>query len=131
MATRKAVPREKRLGDEIAKAVATLLVTEAGDERLQRVNVTGAWVSPDLALAKIYWNALVPGDETPAARRKLERALRDAHGFLRSRLATTLAARRSPELVFVYDESVDTGRRMEEVLRTLEIPAPSRDDEAE
>jgi ribosome-binding factor A len=125
MATRKAVPREKRLSDELARIVATLLVTEAGDERLQRVNVTGAWVSPDLAIAKVYWNALVPGDEAPAARRRLERALRDAQGFLRSGIATRLAARRSPELVFVYDESVERGRRMEEVIDALEIPAPA------
>jgi ribosome-binding factor A len=128
MATKKAVPREKRLSDEVARIVATLLVTEAQDERLQRVNVTGAWVSPDLAIAKIYWNALVPGDEDPASRRRIERALRDAQGFLRSGIASRLAARRSPELVFLYDESVERGRRIEDVIGGLVIP--DEDEEA-
>ena len=86
------------------------------DPRLAGVTITAVKMTGDLQLASVYFR-LYGGDEKAelAAKAGLERA----SGFLRRRVAESVEMRRVPNLRFFFDESVERGSRIEELLSKL------------
>ena len=97
-------------------------ITEASDDRLRSVSFTSVAVSSCLQFARVYWIPLAVAEVDERERKRLHRALARASGFFRARLASKLHVRLIPELRFIYDESVESGRRIEAVLAGLDIP---------
>lgn len=95
--------RAERLGDQILREVATMLVEEAKDPRLQLVTLSGVRMNTDLRIAELYYT--VSGDEQH--RREVREGLERAKGFLRSNLSHRLKLRFVPELRFVFDEFLE------------------------
>ena len=94
----------------LSEAVGGLL-----DPRIGFVTVTGVEASPDLRHARVFVSVL--GNE-----RKRERTLKgltSAHGVLQARLAEQLRLKRTPQLLFEYDPSVDRGVRMSQLIDEL------------
>jgi ribosome-binding factor A len=85
------------------------------DPRVGFVTVTGVKTSPDLRHARVYVSVL--GDETERAA-SLE-GLQAAHGFLQGRISHSLRLKHTPALVFDYDESVDRGMRISELIEEI------------
>jgi ribosome-binding factor A len=83
------------------------------DPRVGFVTVTAVKTSSDLRHARVYVSVL--GDEH--ARAESIEGLRSAHGFLQSRVASELTLKRTPELTFEYDDTVDNAARINELLR--------------
>ncbi len=83
------------------------------DPRVGFVTVTAVKTSSDLRHARVYVSVL--GDDH--ARAESVEGLRSAHGFLQSRVASELTLRRTPELTFEYDDTVDNAARINELLR--------------
>jgi ribosome-binding factor A len=81
------------------------------------VTVTAVKTSPDLRHARVYVSVL--GDEQ--ARAETLDGLSSAHGFLQGRVAAQLSLKHTPTLTFEYDESIDRGMRITQLLD--EIPA--------
>ncbi|MDX1594086.1 MAG: 30S ribosome-binding factor RbfA [Gammaproteobacteria bacterium] len=101
--------RSRRVGEEIRRTLAQLVHDEVKDPGVGMVTLTAVRMSPDLAHARVYFTALADDDE---ARTSSEKALRRAAGFLRRELGRRIKLRNTPELQFVYDRSVDEGRRL-------------------
>lgn len=80
--------------------------------------ITGVLVSGDLQVARICVRS-VEGNESQEARRELLRGFSSAEGFVRRALASRLSLRRVPSLRFEWDDSVDHGRRIEELLAEI------------
>jgi ribosome-binding factor A len=80
------------------------------------VTITGVVMSPDLRQAKVYFSRL--GDE--AERAESLRGLQAAAGFMRRELGQRLALKFAPEIRFFYDESLDTGERIDRLLKGIE-----------
>jgi ribosome-binding factor A len=76
------------------------------------VTVTGVKTSPDLRQARVYVSVL--GDDAERAA-SLE-GLQAAHGYLQARVSQSLRLKHTPALTFDYDESVDRGMRISELL---------------
>ena len=108
--------RKERLGNQVREIVAQCLLFEAKDPRLQSVSITDVELSGDLRHAKVYFY-VHQGDEKE--RTDLKRALDRASGFLRSRLGQEIRSRHTPELVFYYDDSIERGAEMDEILRKV------------
>lgn len=86
------------------------------------ITITHVKVSPDLQVARVYYTTL--GDE--AARKATAKALHRAGPFLRRQIGTRVRLRRVPELQFTFDESVERGERIEQLLRDIaEGPRPA------
>jgi ribosome-binding factor A len=100
-----------RVTAEIQNKLAHLLQTEVQDPRIAFVTVTAVKVSKDLSVAKIY--VLAREDED---RQEILKRLNHAAGFLRTRLAKTTTLRKTPELRFFYDDIVEAGLRITDVL---------------
>jgi ribosome-binding factor A len=85
------------------------------DPRIGFVTVTRVETSPDLRQARVFVSVL--GSE-----RKRERTLEglaSAHGVLQSRIADELRMKRTPQLTFEYDPSVEYGVRMSKLIDEL------------
>ena len=99
----------------------SLLVRKLKDPRIGFVTITGVKVTNDLRHAKVYVGVM--GDEAGGAdeivRTRTMEGLHSAAGFIRRELGRVLTLRRIPEIVFLYDESVERGARMEALLRDL------------
>jgi ribosome-binding factor A len=85
------------------------------------VTVTGVETSPDLRHAVVYVSVL----GSARKRRNTLVGLEAAHGVLQSRLGRELRMKRTPQLTFEYDPSVERGVRMSRLIDEL---APEDDD---
>jgi ribosome-binding factor A len=101
--------------NEAVREVISEAVGELQDPRIGFVTVTGVETSPDLRHARVYVSVL--GSETKQ-RRTLE-GLSAAHGVLQARLAQELRMKRTPQLAFEYDPTVERGVRMTQLIDEL------------
>jgi ribosome-binding factor A len=104
------------------REVLSEAVGELKDPRIGFVTVTGVETSPDLRQARVFVSVL--GNE-----RKREQSidgLQAAHGLLQGRIARELRMKRTPQLTFEYDPSVERGVRMTQLIDEL---APDTDPE--
>ena len=101
--------------DEAVKEVLSEGIGELKDPRIGFVTVTGVRTAPDLRQARVFVSVL--GSE-----RKREQSLAGlaaAHGVLQARLARELRLKRTPQLAFEYDPSVERGVRMSQLIDEL------------
>jgi ribosome-binding factor A len=105
--------RSDRIGDLLVELISELLSREVRDPRLRRVTITGAKVTRDLKLARVFFNVLGGADD----RELVLSGLRSASGFIRSRVGQQLKLKFVPVLEFVYDEAEDQAQRITELLR--------------
>ncbi|MCC7041877.1 MAG: 30S ribosome-binding factor RbfA [Burkholderiales bacterium] len=104
--------RAQRVGDEIQKELADLLRNEVKDPRVGRVTVTRVDVSADLAHATVHFTDLAGGEHGAEATHALQRTA----GFLRSQLAHRLGLYSVPQLHFAYDDSIEAGMRLSQLI---------------
>jgi ribosome-binding factor A len=107
--------RSDRVGDLLVELIAELLGKEIRDPRLGAVTITAAKVTKDLRHARIYFN-LLGGREDKS---EVRAGLQSATGFIRSKLGKQLNLRFVPTLEFVYDETADEARRIEDLLKQV------------
>jgi ribosome-binding factor A len=101
--------------DEAVRQVLSEAVGELKDPRLGFVTVTGVQTSPDLRSARVYVSVL--GSER--TRDSSIAALSSAHGVLQARIARELRLKRTPQLSFEYDPTVERGVRMSHLIDEL------------
>jgi len=101
--------RTDRVGQQIQKEIAVILMREIKDPRLSMTTVSAVEVTRDLAYAKIFVTFFNDNQEEIDA--SLE-VLAEAEGYIRSLLGKRLRARIMPHLRFVYDSSMSEGVRM-------------------
>lgn len=115
--------RPARIGEEIREELSLLLQREVKDPGVGFVTLTFVKMSADLQVARIYYTVL--GDDK--AKRESTKALERATPYLRRQVSQRLRLRRSPEMFFQYDESVERGERIESLIQEIhaaERPAP-------
>jgi ribosome-binding factor A len=104
--------RIRRVNEAMRAVLSDAIATDIKDPRVGFVTVTGVKTSPDLRHARIYVSVL--GDD--AAREGSLEGLRSARGFLQHRLASELTLKHTPALTFEYDDTVDRGMRISQIL---------------
>ncbi len=117
--------RPDRVGEQIRSELATLLTREVHDPGIGFVTLTRVHISPDLQQARVMFTVL--GDEK--SRTASQRALERAAPFLRRQIGQRLRLKRTPELRFVYDDSIAGQDRIEQLLSELHQTTPPPDDE--
>jgi ribosome-binding factor A len=105
-------PRARRVGDELQRELAQLLRDEVKDPRVAPVTITAVEVSADLSHAKVFVTHLAGRDEAAGA----VAALQHTAGFLRSALSHRLNLYSVPQLHFAYDDSIESGMRMSQLI---------------
>ena len=105
----------KRINHAIQEELMNILFKEAKDELLKSVPITDCEVSSDVGYCKVYVTVLNEEDKTTTLK-----ALNDAKSFLRGELSKRIDIRHTPELTFIYDDSIAYGSRIDKVLEELE-----------
>ena len=104
--------RAQRVGEQIQRELAELLRDHVKDPRVGRVTVTAVEVSPDLSHAKVFVTHLAGAEHADEAVTALQRTA----GFLRTELAHRMQLYSVPQLHFVYDDSIESGMRMSQLI---------------
>ncbi len=104
--------RSQRLGTEVLRTLSQLLRFETKDPRLQNVSLTGVDLSRDLSVARVFFNMMDPA----AAVEPVAEGLKNASGFLRSKLGQELKVRHVPELRFIHDDSAEESARISKLI---------------
>ncbi len=104
--------RMRRVDEAVRAVLGDAIAKDLQDPRVGFVTVTAVKTSPDLRHARVYVSIL--GDERTRADSLA--GLRSATGFLQSHVAAELKLKHTPALTFQYDESVDRGMRITQLL---------------
>jgi len=102
----------RRVNEAVREVLSVAITTNLKDPRIGFVTVTSVDTSPDLRHAHVYVSVL--GDEQTRADSLA--GLQSSHGYLQSRVAGELRLKRTPQLDFRYDESVERGQRIQRLL---------------
>ncbi len=102
----------ERVSSDMQRELCNILLLEAKDEDFKNVTITDVDVTNDLGFAKIYFTTL-------DNREKVEKDLNNAAGFFRSELSQRLDIRHTPELRFIFDESIENGQKIEKIIEEL------------
>src|SRR5918997_809769 len=113
--------RMRRVNAAVREVLAEA-VGELRDPRIGFVTVTDVKTSRDLRHARVFVSVL--GSETK--REKTLAGLEAAHGVLQARIAQELRLKRTPQLAFEYDPSVERGVRMSHLIDEL-APGPEEE----
>ncbi len=104
----------ERLNHAIQEEISMILMKEIKDEAIKFVTITGVDTTSDLSFAKVYY--------TVFDREKLKEtkeALDKASSFIRTKLASRIEIRHTPELIFVYDKSIAYGEHIENIIKEI------------
>jgi ribosome-binding factor A len=104
--------RMRRVNEAVREVLSGHITEDLKDPRVGFVTVTGVETSPDLRHARVYVSVLGSDAEKAQA---LE-GLRSSAGFLQAKVGEELRMKRTPTLEFRYDESIDRGMRISELL---------------
>src|SRR6266536_2798576 len=106
--------RMRRVNESVREVLAEA-IGELKDPRIGFVTVTGVKTSADLRQATVFVSVL--GSERKRARSLA--GLEAAHGVLQGHIASELRLKRTPQLTFQYDPSVEEGVRMSKLIDEL------------
>ena len=109
------MPDRMRRVNESVRQVLSETVGQLKDPRIGFVTVTGVETSPDLRQARVFVSVL--GSERK--RTQTIEGLQAAHSVLQARIARELRLKRTPQLSFEYDPSVERGVRMTKLIDEL------------
>lgn len=103
--------RQDRVKEQIMRELAELVRTGLKDPRAGFITINEVEITRDYSHATIYYTVL--DDQT---RTITEEALEHAKGYLRSELAKRITLYRTPELHFIYDESLEHGMNISQLI---------------
>lgn len=111
----KSFPRADRVAAQIHKVLSEVLAKKIKDPRLETAVVTGVKMSRDIKTAIIYYT--VSGDEK--AKASAAKGFQEARGYIKRTLAGRLGLRYMPEIKFFYDESIEYGAHIDNLIRSI------------
>ena len=104
----------ERIADALIEQISYIIKTEVKNKDINFVTITDAKVTSDLSQAKIYFTVLDDSKKDITLK-----ALKSASGFIRHELRDRIEIRQIPELIFVYDESILYGQKIEEKIKEI------------
>ena len=102
-----------RLNTAFVEKISEIIHDDVKDNNVKMVTITDARVTNDLSFAKIYFTTM---DDD---RKKVLKALNKASTYIRTMLCEKLDIRKMPEITFIYDESIEYGKKIEDIIERI------------
>ena len=102
-----------RINHSLAEEISYVVNREVKNQDIKFVTITGAKTASDLSVAKIYFTTL---DE--AKKESTLKALKQASGFIRTKLFDRMDLRYMPKLEFIYDDSIEYANNIEKIIES-------------
>ena len=99
---------------KISSDIARVISESLFEEILKSITITGCKVARDLSYAKVYFTSLRDMD-----RKSLVKEVNEASSFIRGEVANRLDLRHTPILEFVYDESIEYAKNIEDIIKEI------------
>jgi ribosome-binding factor A len=107
--------RADKVGDLIRKEISEILVSDLKDPRIGFVTITKVAVSDDLRVARVYYSVFGGDDQKEESYQGLE----SAKGYIKRELGRRVRLKYIPEISFLFDDSLEYGEHIEELLRRV------------
>ena len=107
--------KKDKIANIIQKEVSNIIQFELKDPKIGFITITDVVVSGDLSQAKIYVSFLGQDARKEAGMKALERS----KGFIRTQLAQRLTIRKTPQLLFFHDSSLEQGYKIERIISDI------------
>ncbi len=104
----------ERINHSMIREISYILEREVKDKNIKFVTITDVKVTNDLSFAKVYFTVL-----NEEYKKDTLKALKQASGFIRSKLCERIDIRHMPELEFIYDESIAYGKLIEDKIKEI------------
>lgn len=118
--------RIERANSEIMRCLTEIIMTKMNDPRLDKiVSITEVNVTPDFKYCKAKVSVLDIGDVA-----NVTKVLQKSEGYIKRELAKMVDMPQVPKISFVVDKSALSAIRVDEILRSLDIPPEENDDDA-
>ncbi len=112
MTANRGFSRKDRVSEQIRRELAELIRTELKDPRVGMISLTDVEVTADYAHAKVFFSSLAGGE----ALSDVLTGLQNASGFLRRELGKRISIHTTPQLHFVYDQSLERGADLSKLI---------------
>jgi len=109
------VAKVDRLETLVMRELTSIIRTEVKED-LGFITITGVRVTNELSFMYAYYTIL----GKPEEKKRVADALERANGFIKNQIALRVKMRKVPELVFRYDESYDTGMKIDSLIRKIQ-----------
>jgi len=119
----KSFSRKDRVAEQIRRELAELIRTELKDPRVGMISITDVEVTADYAHAKVFFSTLA-GSEHVA---EVLVGLQKASGFLRRELGKRISIHMTPQLHFVFDQSLERGADLSQLIQKAVAISDSTD----
>lgn len=103
----------ERISDALIEQISYIIANEVKNG-IKFVTITDVKVSGDLSFAKVYFTVL---DESK--KDEVLKILKEASGFIRHELRDRVEIRQIPDLKFVYDDTIDHAKKIEDIIEKL------------
>lgn len=104
--------RTERIQSIIAKNISEIITFELKNPHIGFVTISEVKVSKDFSIAKVYVSFLT----SKHPEKNLEE-LNKSKGYIRSSLAKKIDIRKTPDIVFVLDETYEKAAQLEEAIK--------------
>ena len=112
MPANKTYLRRDRICEQIRRELAEVIRTELRDPRVGMISLTEVHISADYAHAKVYFSSLSGSEHLDS----IQLGLHKASGFLRSELGKRISIHTTPQLHFIFDESLERGAQLSKLI---------------
>ena len=107
--------RLNRIDEEMKKEISHIITYDLKDPNITGlISVTKVKVSGDLKYAKVYVSMLTAKDN-----KQVLAALKKSAGFVRTEVAKRINLRTTPEIIFIFDDSIEYGARIDTILKNV------------
>jgi ribosome-binding factor A len=107
--------RATRIGDQVLREMADLLMRRVKDPRVKGITLTGISISNDLRYARVYYSVM--GEEKAIL--QAQAGLESAKGFIKREIGLRLELKHVPDIVFKHDPSLAEGEHMERLFQRI------------
>ncbi len=104
----------ERLSSDFVKVISEIIAKEVKDETVKFVTITDCEITNDLSFARVYFTVL-DMDKKDEIIKSLERA----KSFIRGELSKRVEIRHTPELRFIFDESIEYGNKIDKIITDI------------
>ena len=112
MPANKGFSRRDRISEQIRRELAEVIRSELKDPRVGMISLTDVEISADYAHAKVYFSSLLGKEGIEL----VQAGLQQASGFLRSELGKRISIHMTPQLHFIFDDSLERGAQLSKLI---------------
>jgi len=107
--------RQARIEEAYRNEISRLLVEQLREPRLRGVSITQVKLTPDLKLAKVYYNITDNQYQQP----EINKGFENSKGFIKRELSLRVKLKYAPDIKFYFDETAELNSRMENLFQQI------------